>query len=234
MSGIGASWPGSLASGLQSFADAIEEERQAEMVRRAIALIGRPIDTRHSSTCGAPNRVFGPLRPPAPYAIGISEVDAAFWLGLCEVLCRPADECDHDYRRGWTIACRLTGLSWTQVKQALGDAHYSSAADAGQMWSRHMSPPDERYCGFVYIARASKFPDLVKIGFSTNPIKRMKSLSSQTGLETHLLWTIHATMLHEWALHSLLYPGRKMPAPEMYPIERVCSWLLPEELRVTA
>lgn len=40
--------------------------------------------------------------------------------------------------------------------------------------------------GFVYLARLRDFPSIVKVGFSQDPHRRMKSLKSQTG-EVHVL-----------------------------------------------
>lgn len=233
MSGLGTSPLGRSAAELMAFAEAIEEERQAEIVRRRerFSFIPRP---KYNICEYDFARQFGPRSQPSPLSIGIEEDDAAFWLTLCEILCRPADDFDSDYRRGWTIACRLTGLGWSHIRQSLVDKRYSSAFEAAKLWRHHMSPYDHRYVGFVYIAKATKYPDLVKIGFSRNPEKRMKSLSRQNGFEMTLVSSRAGTMLHEWALHMTLYPGRKMPAPEMYPIEQVCSWLLPKEMRVAA
>lgn len=197
------------------------EQYRAQRTAEHDAALGRPLRparARHVPyyDCGArlPSKVAGN---------GVSTGEAEFWLDLCARLCRDADDFDHETRRGWTIACRLLGLSWHHRERALSDVYNYSAAEAAPHWAHHLSAPDERYIGFVYSAYAVGAPDVVKIGFSRHPDRRMKQLSRLEGREVRLIDIWPGTMLHEFSLHQ---HGRRRVKAEWYPRETLPGWLL--------
>lgn len=191
-------------------------------VNRSINVLGAQQFADLEAGWKAKPRSLGPRRREAN-GDGVSVSDAAYWLELCAILARPADDFDHDTRRGWTIACRLTGLSWADVQSALTDTRHSGAHAAANAWAPHMKCPDARCIGRLYSAHAIGRPDPIKVGFSTNVEKRMKALSRLEGCEVVSVCHLPATMLHEWGMHmQLLHPVKS----EWYPRKQIPAWLL--------
>lgn len=58
--------------------------------------------------------------------------------------------------------------------------------------------------GFVYIAKASNFPDVIKIGFSKNPEQRIKKLGYSTKIKIELVHCVVGTKLDEALAHESL------------------------------
>lgn len=161
---------------------------------------------------------------------GVNIESAAAMLDVCWRLCRVGRADDNEWRedrRGFTVACKLTGLGWNEVQKAIADCCGHRSSDAAVFWARYMSQPDARYVGAVYSAYSPTHPSVVKIGFSTRPMKRMKSLARQYGTEIVLGECVNGTMLHEWALHQII---RKQVAPEWYRTTDIPSWLMPKQL----
>lgn len=167
-------------------------------------------------------RILGP-KFSKPTGKGVPLDVAAYWLDICAPLAFPASDDDHESRRGWVIACRLTGLGWGWIECALADTRHSGSARASAAWAAFMKEPDERYIGALYAAHVVGRPGVVKVGFSTNVPKRMKALSRREGAEVVAIHHHPATMLHEWAMHmQLRFPIKS----EWYPREQIPSWLL--------
>lgn len=181
-----------------------------------------------------------PVRPvsshwrPGPCRKGtgrdVSIDDAATWLEVCSRLCRAggADDSWPDDRKGYTISCRLTGLGWNDVQKAIGDTSVLGPVEAAAHWAGNMKPADRRVVGYVYSAHTQQHPNVIKIGFSCTPEKRMRALSRQYGVPIQLGRCIAGTMLHEWAIHQIL---RKQVAPEWYAADNVPDWLKPPLLK---
>lgn len=155
---------------------------------------------------------------------GLSVREAAPMLDLCSKLTW-AGSASGDFpedRRGFTLACRLTGLKWDEVQFACHQTRRFGPNKTSLYWAPFMSGPDERIVGFVYSATSQAMPGLTKIGFSRNPVKRMRSLSREIGAEVTLEACVQGTMLHEWALHQIIF---RQPASEWHPTEDVPIWL---------
>lgn len=153
---------------------------------------------------------------------GVSVADATFWLDMCNRLCRDADDFDSDTRRGWTIACRLLGLGWSERERALYDTACYGAAAAAKHWAPYLSVPDQRYVGFVYVAVAPSRPTILKVGFSTQPVRRMEQLSRIEKTPVQAVVIHPGTMLHEWSFHQ---HGRHPVKPEWYPSSTIPGWI---------
>lgn len=212
---------------LKSFVERIEEyfdETALKYPGRALTkeVMSRPKAPAHHDWRPGPKNIVAERHE-------IEEEEAAFWLEICGRLCRigGADDFDHHTRRGYTIACRLLGLSWNDCQKAIGDVRQIGGAASAPYWSGRMAKADPRFVGHVYSAHVLDNPSVVKIGFSCTPEKRMKSLSRQHG---HMVLDVvlQGTMLHEWALHQLIC---KPVAPEWYPAKEIPEWLLPAELK---
>lgn len=168
------------------------------------------------------------MEPGPPFARrGFGEVnseEAGFWLGICAALTGPArDGHDSFLRKGFTAACRLTGIGWTYISKAIYDVRFFGAEAAGNAWALYMRPADERCIGEIYVAHAVGQPDVVKVGFSTQIEKRLATLTRQEGRKVVLDNLVPGTLLHEWALHAQI-PGAVKS--EWYPRENIPSWLL--------
>lgn len=168
-----------------------------------------------------------PVRPPlrGPKGFGVSEVAARYWLEHCALLSGRMDDFDHETRRGYTIACKLLGMSWTHTQWAIGGAKTSGVQRAAEVWAPYMNSPDPRYVGHVYVARREDGVGPIKVGFTTNIKKRMKRLSSQQRHPIEAIAVHPGTMLIEWALHMEL--GATAGAPEWYLPEQIPEWLCP-------
>ena len=152
---------------------------------------------------------------------GVSVDTAAFLLQLAAKLCGTTrmSDFDDDGRRPVTAACRLLGLPWSETERAVSQARRAAPIEeVAQRWNHFMRGPDPRVLGFVYSARCAAVPGLVKVGFSTKPNKRMKSLARVTGLPCELIHAQPGTLLHEVALHDII-PGAVYP--EWYPATAV-------------
>lgn len=171
----------------------------------------------------------GPRKEPRP-GLGVPPADAASMLEMCARLCHAGHANDDwaDERKGYTIGCRLTGLSWMDIHRAIKDTSALSPDEAGALWAPHMAAPDCRVVGFVYSAYSGQHPETIKIGFSRSPDRRMQQLSRQHGTGISLGACFEGTMLHEWALHQII---RKQVAPEWYRLSDVPSWLVPAALK---
>lgn len=155
---------------------------------------------------------------------GVSLLDASAVLDLCGRLTW-AGHASSDFpedRRGYTISCRLTGLGWDHVQYAASHARRFGPYKAAIQWAPFMTDPDPRVIGFVYSATSIAMPGLIKIGFSRNPKKRMHSLTREIGAEVVLQRHVPGTLLHEWALHQVLF---RQPFSEWHPAEDVPVWL---------
>ena len=135
------------------------------------------------------------------------------------------DDFDHETRRGYTIACKLLGLSWHYTQWAIGAARSAGIEKAAQVWAPYMSAPDNRYVGHVYVARRADGVGPVKVGFSTNVAKRMKRLTKIVGYPVDVLVTHPGTMLIEWALHMEM--GAPYERAEWYLPDQIPEWLCP-------
>jgi hypothetical protein len=172
---------------------------------------------------------YGPLSPPGrPHfpriehyrkAYDTAPADAAARLAhvravvdALPMFARGDDEWEG--RRTHSIACRLLGIGWTYIFKAIQDTRDFGADVAGAAWCKDMRPADQRVVGSIYLAAAEADPDLIKVGFSTNPQKRAKSLSREAGSHCSLIATFRATMLDEWAIHCALI--RKAVFTEWY------------------
>jgi len=155
---------------------------------------------------------------------GLSVGEATGMLDLCSKLTW-AGGASADFpeeRRGFTLACRLTGLKWDEVQYACHQTRRFGPIKTSLFWAPFMSGPDERIVGFVYSATSQAMPGLTKIGFSRNPEKRMRSLSREIGAEVTLEAYLPGTMLHEWALHQIIF---RQPVSEWHPADDVPGWL---------
>lgn len=206
---------------LRAFADQIEAFRLDQRRRRRHYASfgatpphrGTAVRTRHTPGSRLPRRLTGE---------GVSTDHAEKWLGICETLCRAADDFDHETRRGWVIACRLLGLGWTDVQSALSDTALFGAETAARHWAPYMGSVDARFLGVVYTAEAVGRPGTIKVGFSTDPNRRMVELRRTQHAHVRLLSTRPATMLHEWALHQSI---NRQVEPEWYPVNELPSFL---------
>lgn len=155
---------------------------------------------------------------------GVSIEEALRWLKICAPAAYSAGYGDDEPEERKTLmwACRLLGLGWGDVHKAIGDCRSFGFEKAAEAWARWMKPVDDRYVGFVYTAYAKSDRQVVKVGFSLNPEKRMKALSRECGEEVVLLSATPATILHEWALHQLI---RFQVKSEWYRAEHVPGWL---------
>lgn len=170
------------------------------------------------------------LHPPlhAPKGNGIDIAEAEYWLDHCARLSGRMDDFDHQTRRGYTIACRLLGLSWSDVQHAIGSACTAGVGPAAKVWAPYLSAPDARFVGHVYVARHEYDRGERKVGFSTNLAKRMTSLSRVEGEPVVLVNALPGTMLIEWALHADL--GHTVTdKAEWYPKTSIPTWLLAAE-----
>lgn len=163
-----------------------------------------------------------PRRPPK--GDGVKLMDALYWLDHCARLSGRMADFDHQTRRGYVIACKLLGLSWSAVQSAIGAARTSGADRAAEVWAPYMSVPDERYIGLVYVARHANDRGARKIGFTTDLKKRMAALSRQEGESVFPIYSSPGTMLIEWALHADM--GANLPGkPEWYTRDAIPVWL---------
>lgn len=158
---------------------------------------------------------------------GVYIQDAANILDICGRLtwAGRASSDFHEDRMGFTIACRLTGLSWLHVQYATSHARRFGPYKAAYEWAPFMAAPDPRVIGFVYSATSHARPGLVKVGFSRNPVKRMRSLSRSIGHEVSLQSYVPGTLLHEWAIHQIIF---RQPFSEWHHAEDVPGWLFNE------
>lgn len=172
-----------------------------------------------------PDPSIDPVPPRrAPKGEGVALMDGAYWLDHCARLSGRMADFDHQTRRGYVIACKLLGLSWGAVKDAIGAARTSGADRAAEVWAPYMSAPAEKYLGFVYVARHAKDRGERKIGFSTNLKKRMAALSRQEGEAVFTVYAKPGTMLIEWALHADMGPTVPGKA-EWYEHDAIPVWL---------
>ena len=128
---------------------------------------------------------------------------------------------DWSERRGFTIACMLTGLSWAEIEYAMTHCRSFGCTETAKLWCQFMGLANERANGFLYAGNCQD--GSVKIGFSTNPARRAKRL----GLD--LFHSEPATMLHEWAIHEILLKFRI--APETYRREAFLRFLISDQLQ---
>jgi hypothetical protein len=208
---------------LLAFAKLIESKRQ-ERLHAAPGFTANLAARRAKYPGLIIQRRYGPRPGQVPKSNGTDKAEAERWLAVCAELCRAASDFDAETRRGYTIACRLTGLGWNDVQHAMADVYFSDAKRAAAAWAPFMKTADARYQGFVYLAMAPAHPSARKIGFSTSPTKRVKGLARSEGTPVVLLAETPGTMLHEWALHMLLFPRLRA---EWYPTEIVPDWLFP-------
>lgn len=176
-------------------------------------------------TVGA--RMPGPNRPRSvALDAGIGVKAAREVLDICGRLtwAGKASEDFSDDRMGFTIACRLTGLSWQDIQKAMGDVRHYGPERSALAWAAYMAEPDSRIIGHVYSAHSPEISGLVKVGFSRNPEKRMRSLTRQHQCQVILGRVFAGTMLHEWALHQILF---RTPIPEWHPVDDIPHWLMP-------
>ena len=176
-----------------------------------------------------PDPTIDPVPPRrAPKGNGVGLMDARYWLDHCARLSGRMSDFDHQTRRGYTIACKLLGLSWGYTIDAIGAARTSGVDRAAEVWAPYMSAPDERYIGLVYVARHANDRGERKVGFTTNLKKRMASLSRQEGEAVVAIYSNPGTMLIEWALHADL--GVNLPGKaEWYKQEDIPVWMRREE-----
>lgn len=154
--------------------------------------------------------------------------DATCWLRIVAPVAFAAGygDDDQDERRTLMWACRLLGLPWGEVTKAINDCRRFGFEVSADAWAARMRPVDDRYVGFVYAAQAAGYPEVIKVGFSTQPEKRMKALSRRYGVKINLISCVPGTILHEWALHRLLPYS---VASEWYRARAVPVWLLGKE-----
>lgn len=183
-----------------------------------IELTGSP-----TPVSGFPDTSLNP-KPPmrAPSGDGRSIADAAYWLDHCAYLSGRMDDFDHETRRGYTIACKLLGLSWNDTQGAIGATRSCGVEKAAAVWAPYLSAPDARYIGLVYVARHERDSGVRKVGFTTNIDKRMKALSRTEGRRVVVVSAVPGTMLNEWALHMDLGAPVKS---EWYPTTAIPAWL---------
>lgn len=205
---------------IQAFALQIEDFRVEQRRAHLASLGARMPEPRHIPT----RHQLGSRLPKRPRGNGVPVSGAAHWLEVCQILCRSADDFDQETRRGFVIACRLLGLGWSGVHSALSDTYSYGPALSAQAWAPFLSEPDERFVGFVYTAEAPARPDIVKVGFSGDPDRRMGELTRIEHSPVRLLSTRPGTMLHEWSLHHLIL---RPVQPEWYPVAELPSFLRP-------
>lgn len=124
---------------------------------------------------------------------------------------------DHDDRRGYVIACMLTGLGWQEIDYAMTHCREYGVQEAADMWRHHMITKRDRARGYLYVA--GNDGETIKIGFSQDVEKRVKQLRSS------LLYFEPATLLHEWTVHRLLQKYRV--ASETYSRADIPDFLFP-------
>lgn len=159
---------------------------------------------------------------------GVAKMRAYSLLADCAALVTAANLQgfdDHEGRRSFMLACRILGLPWAHVEKAIADVANFGVSEAAEAWALYLGPTDQKIVGKVYVACSSTRPDIFKIGFSQNPVKRAKSLSRIHGVPIDIIHDEASTMLHEWAIHQLLH--RASVAPEWYRADAVPSWLFP-------
>ena len=188
------------------------------------------LDRMEGQEPGYPFRTNIPPRARA----GRDVEDARFWLRIVAPVAFAAGygDDDQDERKTLMWSCRLLGLPWGEITKAINDCRRFGFDAAAAVWAERMRPVDGRYVGHVYTAQADGYPEVVKVGFSTQPEKRVKALSRLHGVKIGLVSYTPGTILHEWALHQLL---RHSVAPEWYRAHAVPAWLLGREaVRETA
>lgn len=149
--------------------------------------------------------------------------EVAKLVRAANMLCAEA----YEGRRSFMLACRILGLPWSHIEKAVSDVRLHGLDVASRAWATYLGPTDQRIVGKVYVAATASRPDIIKIGFSKNPEKRAKSLSRQHGVAIDVIHDEGGTMLHEWAIHQLLF--RSSVAPEWYSASKVPAWLFPVE-----
>jgi hypothetical protein len=130
-------------------------------------------------------------------------------------------------RRALTLACQIWGLPWSCIEKALDDTRNYGLKRASEAWAPIMRPDKAwKAVGSVYLAWDNT--GLAKIGFSRKPAKRVRDLRSGLVLAA----AAPGTLLHEWAIHSILL--KYQVRPEWYRADDIPPWLftdLPSEER---
>lgn len=178
--------------------------------------------------CPSPGREPGyPFRDKIPprRGAGCDVAEARHWLQIVAPVAFAAGYGDDEPEERKTLmwSCRLLGLSWGEVHKAISDCRAFGYEVSADVWAARMRPVDGRYVGYVYSAMAEGYPQVAKVGFSTQPEKRMKALSRNHGVRINLVHAMPGTILHEWALHQLIPFS---VAPEWYRTHAVPAWLL--------
>lgn len=112
--------------------------------------------------------------------------------------------------RAFTAAARMLGVKCDTVRHraavwAKRDSYEAACAwrdGVGTAWP--VPPLPQAAVGRVYLVAASEFPGLYKVGFSSQPAKRVKKLRQTYGTDMELLWSWPATWLDEHLAHVAL------------------------------
>jgi hypothetical protein len=130
---------------------------------------------------------------------------------IVERIERPADRLDYvlhrlNYCRGispqamnraFWLASRVLSVDFETCRRIV---RLAWLADASGMMDV-IGPLSPRIPGFVYLAKLEGQHDRVKIGFTTDPGKRARALSSNYGRPVHIFETFAGTMLDEHVAH---------------------------------
>lgn len=107
--------------------------------------------------------------------------------------------------RAFNLASAILGVEYVVGKRILQLAD-AGRADLALPW---VGPLDAGLVGHVYWARSERFPNLVKIGFSTDVPKRIAVLSQKYRAPMEVVRTKEGTMLDEHAEHCRLAECRQ-------------------------
>lgn len=106
-------------------------------------------------------------------------------------------------RNAFYAASRLLGCTPAFAKHIVGNIARRGSAEAWRAWRAgpgplpvfEVPPLPENSLGFVYFASPAEHPNVVKIGISTNLVRRLRDLEGETG-EEHILarWFVGTTL----------------------------------------
>lgn len=125
---------------------------------------------------------------------------------------------DGEGRNAFYAAGRLLGCSPAFARTIVGAVARRGSAESWRAW-RAQAPGilpafevpklSEQAVGFVYFASPAAFPDVVKIGISTNLVRRLRDLEDETGEPHELVQWFVGTTLDE-AVAQFAAAGRRI------------------------
>lgn len=126
---------------------------------------------------------------------------------------RNCDQCNRDANKKYWVTLKADAALGAEFRLALGKHRYSPKVVAKALNT------DYRDKGYVYFIQADK-GDEIKIGWSKDPMKRLRTLQTAATKELHLLATMEGGMNLEYEIHQRFANHRTVgewfkPAPEV-------------------